>query len=173
LVITAPTKAAALWFGERERLTANTLMSLGQPIGTAIVFGLSPAIVNSEPSNIIWLNLSLLVLSVVFGIPSIWIRNKPKTPPSKSAAVSEEMTGSQELLNMKGAKKMKVGGATFLEGVKSLLRNRNYLVLWVVFGFLIGCFNTYVTLISDYITPFGYSEVIHPATIHSSVSNSC
>ncbi|KAJ3413866.1 Major facilitator super domain-containing protein 7 [Chytridiales sp. JEL 0842] len=143
-LLPAPTKAAALWFGERERLTANTIMSLGQPIGTALALGLSPAIVSGQPSGIPTLNLVLLIVSVVFGLSALFVYNKPETAPSKSAELSKDMR--------------------FWDGVKSLVRNTNYIVLFFAFGFLIGCFNTYITLLSDYIVPFGYTED-HAGTI--------
>jgi FLVCR family MFS transporter 7 len=38
------------------------------------------------------------------------------------------------------------------------MTNRNFVLLLMIFGFYVAAFNVYVTLISDYITPFGYSE---------------
>ncbi|KAJ3101732.1 Major facilitator super domain-containing protein 7 [Phlyctochytrium planicorne] len=131
------TKAAALWFGEKERLTANTVMAIGQPLGAALILGIGPAIVNSDPSAIPLLNLVVFGISLICAIMSIFIRNRPLTAPSKSA---------------EGA------NLPFLDGVKVLASNRWFWVIFGVFGLLIGAFNVYITLISDYVTPQGYSE---------------
>jgi FLVCR family MFS transporter 7 len=48
----------------------------------------------------------------------------------------------------------------FLQGLKSILKNRNFIILLFVFGFYVGTFNVYITLISDYVVANGYSEVI-------------
>ncbi|KAJ3125571.1 hypothetical protein HK101_005908, partial [Irineochytrium annulatum] len=40
----------------------------------------------------------------------------------------------------------------------ALVTNAQYLILLLVFSLLIGGFNTFVTLISDYVTPAGYTE---------------
>ncbi|KAI8850462.1 major facilitator superfamily domain-containing protein [Chytridium lagenaria] len=137
-LLETPTKAAALWFGEKERLTANTVMSLGQPIGTAVILVLAPSIVNGDPNQINLLNLIVLGIVAALAIfATFTVRSKPLTPPSKSA--------ERESL-------------PFWEGVKSLAGNRSFWIVWIVFGMLIGAFNVYVTLISDYVTPQGYTE---------------
>ncbi|KAJ3098002.1 Major facilitator super domain-containing protein 7 [Phlyctochytrium bullatum] len=136
-LLETPTKAAANWFGERERLTANTVMSLGQPIGTALILALAPAIVSEDPSNVATLNLATFLLALVCAIPSLFARNRPPTPPSRSA----------ESVSL-----------PFLDGARALVKNGAFWVVWVVFGLLIGAFNVFVTLIADYVTPQGYSE---------------
>ncbi|KAJ3413867.1 Major facilitator super domain-containing protein 7 [Chytridiales sp. JEL 0842] len=137
LLIHIPTKAAALWFGEHERLTFNTIMSLGQPIGTALILGVAPVIVNSIPENLPMLNLVTFLISVGCAIPALFVYNTPKSPPSKSAQAPCLPFGA---------------------GLRYLLKTRAFFVLLGVFGIVIGAFNTYVTLISDYLVPSGYTE---------------
>ena len=136
---TAPTKVASVWFAVSERTLANACMSLGGLIGTALVVRYAPALVQGDPSRIPLLNLTVLVLSLTSSLCAFSIRDKPKSPPSASAGES----------NM-----------PFLQGLKSILKNRNFIILLFVFGFYVGTFNVYITLISDYVVANGYSEVI-------------
>ncbi|KAJ3140856.1 Major facilitator super domain-containing protein 7 [Physocladia obscura] len=132
-----PTKVCAAWFGDKERLTANTIMSLSIYAGTAMAMGLSPAIVGSDPNNINTLNLVSFVIIFTTGMASLLVFDKPEFAPSKSA--------QEELL-------------PFLAGLKSLTRNPQFYVIFVVYGVIFGALDTYFTLISDYVTPYGYSE---------------
>ncbi|KAJ3214466.1 hypothetical protein HDU67_001651 [Dinochytrium kinnereticum] len=112
-------------------------MSLGQPLGTAMILGLAPAIVNNDVSNVNLLNLVMFGVTVACAILTIFVKNKPLTPPSRSAETTS---------------------MPFREGLRSLASNKWYWLIWIVFGLLVGAFNVYVTLISDYVTPQGYSE---------------
>ncbi|KAJ3146186.1 hypothetical protein HK101_002361 [Irineochytrium annulatum] len=47
-----------------------------------------------------------------------------------------------------------------MEGLRAVKPNRSFWTLWVVFGTLIGAFNTFTTLVSDYIVPYGYTESV-------------
>ncbi|KAH6568976.1 hypothetical protein BASA62_005142 [Batrachochytrium salamandrivorans] len=137
LLLDAPSIVTAHWYGGKERTIANTVISLGQPIGSAIVLLISPSIIGSDPSNFATLNLVLLILSVICAIPSIWVVDRPRTPPSFSAQTQH---------------------TPFIQGVRSLVKNRAYVVLWIIFSGFLGIFNTYITLISEYVVPFGYSQ---------------
>ncbi|KAI9339017.1 major facilitator superfamily domain-containing protein [Obelidium mucronatum] len=133
----APTKVAALWFGENERLTANTVMSLATFLGSALVLPIAPWIVKEDPRNIDVLNLVTFLITLVFALPSLAVRNKPPTPPSL-AAEEESMP--------------------FWDGVKALSKNTEFILLFLIAGLSMGTFEVYITLISDSIVPFGYSE---------------
>ncbi|KAJ3334801.1 Major facilitator super domain-containing protein 7 [Kappamyces sp. JEL0680] len=82
-------------------------------------------------------NLIILVLTAVFCIPCLWVTDAPPTPPS--AAAAEDST-------------------PVIEGMKTLFSNKQYVILFCIVGGLLGMFNTFITLISQYITPYGYSE---------------
>ncbi|KAI8606940.1 major facilitator superfamily domain-containing protein [Chytriomyces sp. MP71] len=133
----SPTKVSALWFGERERLTANTVMSLALFMGTAVILAVAPAVVRNDPENITQLNLVTLIMVAVMALPSFVVYNRPPTPPSKSAEAES---------------------LPFLVGLKAAVRNWQFLLMFAVFGIVNGAFETYITLISDYVTPYGYSE---------------
>ncbi|KAJ3330745.1 Major facilitator super domain-containing protein 7 [Blyttiomyces sp. JEL0837] len=131
------TKTAAHWFGENERLTANTIMALGQPIGAALILGSAPAITGSDPSQTNFLNLVTLILSVVMGLTALFVYNEPKTPASKAVQLEQ---------------------LPLSVGLSRITRNKSFWLLLLAFGCIIGSFNTYITLISDLVKPSGYSE---------------
>jgi hypothetical protein len=43
--------------------------------------------------------------------------------------------------------------------LRACVQNPSFLFLFGIFGFALGAFNAYITLLSQYITPKGYSEV--------------
>ncbi|KAJ3061021.1 Major facilitator super domain-containing protein 7 [Podochytrium sp. JEL0797] len=133
----APTKVCASWFGDKERLTANTFMSLAMFGGTALAMAIAPSIVGDTPSNITKLNFAVFIICFVTGLTSLFVYDKPTFAPSLSA---------QEV------------SLPFKEGMKKLMTNRDYWVIVAVYGMSAGGLDTYFTLISDYITPYGYSE---------------
>lgn len=51
-VMFLPTKLAAYWFADNERAIANTLSSMSNPIGIAVMYSLAPVFVNkTTPDN--------------------------------------------------------------------------------------------------------------------------
>ncbi|TPX30168.1 hypothetical protein SmJEL517_g06202 [Synchytrium microbalum] len=133
----ATTKLAALWFGEKERTLANTLSSIGNPIGIAAIVGLAPSIMNGDPNNTPTLNIVLFVTCTCLGLTSLATRNKPPTPPTPSA---DEVTEK------------------FFAGLVNTLSNGQFWVLMAVFGLVVGMFNTLVTYISDLAVPYGFTN---------------
>ncbi|KAI9338524.1 major facilitator superfamily domain-containing protein, partial [Obelidium mucronatum] len=151
----APTKACAAWFGENERLTANTVMSLSIYGGTALALAIGPALVNSDPQNMNTLNLATFAIVFSTGLTSLLVFDKPAIAPSKSAQVDS---------------------LPFLHGLKQAVMNPQFIVIVAAYGMTAGSLDTYFTLISDYVTPFGYSEadsgIIGIITIISGVISS-
>ncbi|KAJ3271989.1 Major facilitator super domain-containing protein 7 [Terramyces sp. JEL0728] len=82
-------------------------------------------------------NLIILGISFIPVVPAFWVEDKPKTPPSHSADIAP---------------------ITFKEGLKRLFSTRQFVYLFVILTAMLGMFNAYITLISNYVTPFGYSE---------------
>ncbi|ORY38201.1 MFS general substrate transporter [Rhizoclosmatium globosum] len=133
----SPTKAAAVWFGETERLTANTVMSLSTFLGSALVLFLAPAIVKGNPDNINTLNWATFVIIIVLALPSLFMQNTPPIPPSK-VALEESIP--------------------FWKGVRLLATNSQFLLLLGIVGISMGMFEIFIALISDSVVPYGYSE---------------
>ncbi|KAI8617416.1 major facilitator superfamily domain-containing protein [Chytriomyces sp. MP71] len=134
----APAKVSALWFGDKERLTANTFMSLSIYAGTAVALAISPAVVAGDPANIPSLNLISFIIVFITGLTSLLVFNKPVVPPSLSAHNEKSLP--------------------FWEGLKALAANPQFIILLFVYGVVAGSLDAYFTLISDYIVPYGYTE---------------
>ena len=79
----------------------------------------------------------ILLISVFLSIPTFFIAENPPTPPSPAA--------DKHVM-------------TFKEGISEIFKSKQFLMLLSIVGLLLGLFNSYVTLISDYVTPFGYTE---------------
>ncbi|KAJ1553939.1 Major facilitator super domain-containing protein 7, partial [Cladochytrium tenue] len=138
-LLDVPTKTAAVWFPSKERLTANTVMNLGQPIGTAIASLLAPGVVTdaSDTTAIDLLNVITFGVALLFAVPSIFVKARPPTPPSKSASVES---------------------TSFWVGLKRAVANRYFMLLAFCYALLLSCFNVFTTFASTYLTPYGYSE---------------
>ncbi|KAL2919313.1 hypothetical protein HK105_200956 [Polyrhizophydium stewartii] len=136
-VLNAPSRVTADWFGERERTLANTAISLGSPVGSAAVLLLGPAIIGDDPNNFKTLHMICFFVCLVCALPCFFVRDRPPTPPSFSSQIESE---------------------PFMVGVKGLAKSKQYIILWIVFGVFIAIFNTYLTLISDYVSPYGYTQ---------------
>jgi FLVCR family MFS transporter 7 len=79
----------------------------------------------------------ILLISVFLSIPTFFIAETPPSPPSPAA--------DKHIM-------------TFKEGMSVIFKSKQFLILLSIVGLLLGLFNSYVTLISDYVTPFGYTE---------------
>lgn len=133
-VLTIGAKMAGIWFGDHERALATTIISVASVMG--IIFGfVFPTLFitdkdreDPELENKLWLYV-LIQSSVITGlaIPIFFlIRNKPSSPPSKSA---------------KDVLKMKRRG--MIESMKKLLVIPNY---WVVVASYSCIFSIYIVL---------------------------
>ncbi|KAI9359235.1 major facilitator superfamily domain-containing protein [Zopfochytrium polystomum] len=137
-LLNVPTKASAVWFNEKERLTANTVMNLGQPLGIALMSILAPVIVTADnPSAVNTLNLVTFILTLTMSTPAAFAQSKPPTPPSKSADVPS---------------------TPFWDGARIVFHNKWFILLATSFAFLLAGFNVFTTFASSYIDPYGYSS---------------
>ncbi|KAJ3114129.1 Major facilitator super domain-containing protein 7 [Physocladia obscura] len=133
----ASTKCAAHWFSGNGRLLANAVMSLGSPLGGAAGLFLSPALVSDAASAVDTLNLVYFVLAAVLGLASLAVFNAPPTPPSESA---------------------RRGTVAFTAGLKLIAKNGPFWVLATVFTGVNSTFQLMSTYVSNYVTPYGFSE---------------
>lgn len=89
---------------------------------------MSPFIVSGDASKVPFLNFIIMILALISMILSLFAKATPKTPPSASA----------------GTKNLR-----FWVGIKTLFKNSYYVLLLLIFGFFVGTFNVYVTLLSS------------------------
>lgn len=131
-VIGAITKVAARWFPPRERATASGLGTLALYLGPLAAMLLSPYLflhVGMRRMLILY-GAAMTVAAVVFLVVA---REKPPTP-----AGPDERT-------------------LMFDGLKAILRRRDFLILLAMFFVGLGLFNGVATWIEDIVRPRGFT----------------
>jgi MFS family permease len=131
-VIGAITKVAARWFPPRERATASGLGTLALYLGPLAAMLLSPYLflrIGMQRMLILY-GVAMTVAAVVFLVAA---REKPPTP-----AGPDERT-------------------LMFDGLKAMLRRRDFLILLVMFFVGLGMFNGVATWIEDIVRPRGFT----------------
>lgn len=136
LSLFSSTKLAATWFSVKKRANANTLASMGNPLGVLTASLLSPLIV-SHVDDIPLLNNLYLILPIV---TMILVLFSVFLVPNNENAI---------LLNAE---------TSFYKQIKLCLKNYKFLILNTAFAINIAVFTTYSTLIQQILCPFGYSD---------------
>ena len=132
LVIGAITKVAARWFPARERATAAGLGTLALYVGPLAAMLLSPAL---------FLRLGMARMLVVYGLAMAAAavlflavaRERPPTPAGSDARV------------------------LMFDGLRSMLRRRDFLLLLAIFFIGLGLFNSVSTWVEDIVRPRGFT----------------
>jgi MFS family permease len=132
LVIGAITKVAARWFPARERATAAGLGTLSLYIGPLAAMLLSPAL---------FLKLGMGRLLVLYGLAMtaaavLFLAVAREHPPTPAGSDARTL---------------------MFDGLKSMLRRRDFLLLLVIFFIGLGLFNSVSTWVEDIIRPRGFS----------------
>jgi MFS family permease len=132
LVIGAITKVAVRWFPVRERATASGLGTLALYVGPLAAMLLSPYLfVRSGMKGLLLIyGLAMAATAVLFLAIA---REHPPTP-----------AGSDERVLM-------------FDGLKSMLRRRDFLLLLAIFFIGLGLFNGLSTWVEDIVRPRGFS----------------
>lgn len=134
-ILNAITKVAARWFPLGERATASGLSSLAMYVGIVLAMIVTPYLVLRSSIN------SMLLLygiaAVIFGaIFLLFSRERPPTPASPSGQEERSLV---------------------FDGLRSMLRMRDFILLMVIFFIGLGVFNSVTTWIEDILRPRGYS----------------
>ncbi|KAK6765648.1 hypothetical protein RB195_025518 [Necator americanus] len=139
-VMFLPTKLAAFWFPPDQRVIANTLSSMSNPIGIAVMYSISPTIINESHPNAFPLLASLCAglaaITVFFGL--FITRSKPPTPVAASRDTDIEVPD-------------------FWIGVKKCIRCKTFLVLAISLGGGVGLFNALYNNLQPALCVMGYS----------------
>jgi len=131
-VIGAITKVAARWFPVRERATASGLGTLALYIGPLAAMLLSPAL---------FVRLGMGRMLVVYGLAmaaaaALFLAVARERPPTPAGADKKVL---------------------MFEGFKSMLRQRDFLLLLVMFFIGLGLFNSVSTWVEDIVRPRGFT----------------
>jgi cyanate permease len=136
LILNAVTKVAARWFPIRERATASGLGSLAMYLGILGGLVLTPLLTTLA---------GITGMLVIFGVAAVAaavvffavVRERPPTPPCPPE--QEER-------------------ALVFDGLKQMVRKRDYLLLMVVFFVGLGVFNAVTTWIEEIVRPRAFSS---------------
>lgn len=134
-ILNAITKVAARWFPLNERATASGFGSLAIYLGIATGMLLTP---------VLFLQMGMATMLIIFGSLAvvaavtffIFVRERPPTPPCPP-----EMDER----------------ALVFDGLKRLIRLRDFVLLMVIFFVGLGTFNGVTTWVEDIVRPRGYS----------------
>jgi len=135
-ILNAITRVAARWFPIQERATASGLGSLSMYLGIVIGLALTPYFVlqTSIRTMLLAYGISAVVAVVLF---LILAKEHPPTPACPPGQEERSLV---------------------FEGLKQMLRNKNFILLMAVFFIGLGVFNSVTTWIEDILSPRGFSS---------------
>ena len=134
-VLGAITKVAAKWFPIKERATATGLGTLAIYIGILIAMVLTPTMVikNGIENMLLIYGITSVISAIAF---VIFARENPSTPPYENENKSDPL---------------------MFEGIKHIFRQRDFILLMVIFFIGLGIFNGVSTWIEKIVEPRGFS----------------
>ncbi len=135
-VLNAVTTVAARWFPVRERATASGLGSLAMYLGIFLGLAITPYLtIHFQIHGMLMAyGIASLVAALIF---LVFARERPATPPCPPG--------------------MEVRSLVF-DGFKQMLRQKNFILLLVIFFIGLGTFNAVTTWIEDIVRPNGFSS---------------
>jgi cyanate permease len=134
-MLNAITSLAARWFPIRERATASGLGTLSMYLGIAAGMTVTPLVAVGYGMSrmlLVYGIMSLVSATIFF----ILMRERPPTAPCRPDQEERSLVW---------------------DGLKSMLRNRNFLLLMIIFFIGLGVFNSVTTWIEDILRPRGFS----------------
>ncbi|KAG5318163.1 FLVC2 protein, partial [Pseudoatta argentina] len=141
-VLPIPGRLAAQWFPPAQTSTATSLSIFGNQFGVALWFLLGPIIVKNHDnlddigrdlSRLCW--MVAIVCTIAFVLVLTLFQNEPRLPPSETRAL-------QKMNRMKKREE-------FVEPIKGLCRNKNFIMLCNSYGLNVGVFIAVSTLLNQ------------------------
>lgn len=134
-ILNAVTKVAARWFPIQERATASGLGSLAMYLGIVVGLALTPylTIQSGIGSMLVVYGIVSVIAAVIFFGAA---KERPPTPPCPPGQEERSLV---------------------LDGLKQILRKRDFVLLMLVFFVGLGVFNGVTTWIEDIVRPRGFS----------------
>jgi len=135
-VMNAMTKVSAKWFPMDERATATGLAALSQYIGIIIALAVTPFIFKAYAMKgmLMIYGISSVVAAIAF---LIFIKDSPPTPSSE---YHDEDT------------------VTVFAGINRMFKQRDMILLLILFFFGLGMFNAVTTWIEQILSPRGFNS---------------
>ncbi|MBD3256710.1 MAG: MFS transporter [Candidatus Lokiarchaeota archaeon] len=136
-LLNSVTKLSANWFPDSERTSATGLGLIAGFIGIALGLVLTPFLV--EGLGFLMMLLIYGILGLVAGILfTALAKNRPPTPPALDRDVEKVF---------------------MFDGMKQLFKNKYFIIVFIVFFFGLGIFNTVTTYIEQIVIPRGYDSI--------------
>jgi sugar phosphate permease len=134
-VLNAVTTIAARWFPMEERATASGLGSLAIYLGILIGLALTPYLVlhSGIPGMLSAYGIASAIAMILFFVVA---REQPPSPPCAPGQESRSL---------------------MLDGLSKMIRQREFILLMVIFFVGLGAFNAITTWIEQILTPRGFS----------------
>ncbi len=134
-ILNALTKVAARWFPIQERATASGFGSLAMYLGIVVAMMLTPFLVlrSGIDSMLLIYGVAAVAAGALF---LIFSRANPPTPASPPGQEERSLV---------------------FDGLKQMVRMRDFILLMVVFFIGLGVFNSVTTWIEDILRPRGFS----------------
>lgn len=137
VILDCPTLMAATWFSESQRAEANTIASVSNPLGMGIG-SVVAALLVTKPADMFTMHWVLAIPpTVALLLVLVFLADKPPTPPSASAGIPPY---------------------SFSKGIKTVLRNKMFLLLCFSFGIGTGLVSTFTTVTAQITAGQGYTD---------------
>ncbi len=135
-ILNAVTTIAARWFPNEERATASGLGSLAIYLGILVGLALTPYLVlrSGMNSTLMMYGILAAVAMIVFFLVA---RERPPSPPCPPEQEARSLV---------------------LDGLNKMLRQREFILLLVIFFVGLGAFNAITTWIDQILGPHGFSS---------------
>lgn len=135
-ILNAITRVAARWFPIQERATAAGFGSLSMYLGIVIGLALTPYLILQTSINNMLLayGIAAVIAAALFIIFAKEHPPTPACPPDQEAR------------------------SLVFDGLKQILRNRDFILLMVIFFIGLGVFNSVTTWIEELLSPRGFTS---------------
>ncbi|MEI7490672.1 MAG: MFS transporter [Bacteroidota bacterium] len=134
-LLNAMTTIAARWFPIRERAMASGLGSLAMYLGIVIGMVLTPYMVIRSGMDGMLVNYGIISIAAAV-LFLVLARERPPTPACEPGQEERSLV---------------------FDGLKTMLRNKNYILLLIIFFFGLGVFNAVATWIEEIVRPRGFT----------------
>ncbi|XP_030649992.1 choline/ethanolamine transporter flvcr2a [Chanos chanos] len=156
-ILGIPSRLASVWFGQQEVSTACSIGVLGNQLGIALGFLVPPVLVpNVDDMDELAHHISIMfyisaaVVTVIFVLIVFIFQEKPELPPSQAQAAAQALS---------------LEDYSYLDSIKSILRNKNFILLMISYGLNVGCFYAVSTLLNRMIIDYYPGEEVNAGRI--------
>ncbi|XP_063351971.1 heme transporter FLVCR2 isoform X3 [Pelmatolapia mariae] len=139
-ILGMPSRIASVWFGSEEVSTACSIGVFGNQLGIAIGFLVPPILVpNVDDMEELAHHIRIMfyitagVATLLFVLVVLVFQERPKIPPTQAQATARSIPPEQY---------------SYIASIRSLLRNKPFMLLVITYGLNVGCFYAVGTLLN-------------------------